>query len=606
MKFARVSLALLLALVLSRPTFAAGDRIREFAKKQQSRVAYGAYAGGKKVGWTIREIKLGRYQGRDVLIKSEETSIRLLVMGNPYHIAITEKTVLSLVGDGRVEYAEHTKTLNKSKPVKTTAVRKGTSLVITSHANGRTHSRTVPLPKQSLREEMQFTAWLQGPRRKGDTFVAHSVDLDGGKVENQSINTFVKLETAPVDGVTARVAHLKVKSPEGLSEDLMTMKGILVLQVIGKMMLQREKESKAKAGVVVADPGFNIRVKKVLRSPRMIDRLVIQVTGLKRSDFPITHYQRILSEKNGVLTVELLHDFRDDSIRQPLTDKQRSQYLQATAAIQSDDPTIRNLARKIVGKETDPVKQAGLLQEWVFRNLKKTYAVSATTSLGVLENKAGKCTDHALLFVALARAVNIPAREVSGAMYVVDASGPMFGMHAWAEIHNGKRWVTVDPMGCEVYVDGAHFRFSSDDEPDGGSAMFQKTSIAIVRAESHASVLAAFGSAGMAHILSSIQNLGMLFKSVDKKVLDDREFQAELKRTLFLIDLNIRQMTALSKTDLTYLDAKCVAQFLAIYRSLKVEAATLKAFAAKRGENERKAFQQADKAARKLVAGISR
>ena len=64
-----------------------------------------------------------------------------------------------------------------------------------------------------------------------------------------------------------------------------------------------------------------------------------------------------------------------------------------------------------------------------------------------------------LLFVALARALDIPAREVSGVMYMGEGQ-PAFGWHAWAEIHDGHQWISIDPTWDESYVDATHLAIS--------------------------------------------------------------------------------------------------------------------------------------------------
>jgi transglutaminase-like putative cysteine protease len=64
------------------------------------------------------------------------------------------------------------------------------------------------------------------------------------------------------------------------------------------------------------------------------------------------------------------------------------------------------------------------------------------------------------LFVALARAAGVPAREVGGLAYVPDMK-PAFGWHAWAEIHDDHQWVSIDPTWGQVYVDGTHLKMST-------------------------------------------------------------------------------------------------------------------------------------------------
>ena len=45
------------------------------------------------------------------------------------------------------------------------------------------------------------------------------------------------------------------------------------------------------------------------------------------------------------------------------------------------------------------------------------------TVADIMEKKSGDCTEHALLFVTLARALGIPAREVSGIYYADELGG---------------------------------------------------------------------------------------------------------------------------------------------------------------------------------------
>jgi transglutaminase-like putative cysteine protease len=64
----------------------------------------------------------------------------------------------------------------------------------------------------------------------------------------------------------------------------------------------------------------------------------------------------------------------------------------------------------------------------------------------VLELRAGVCQDFAHLLIAAARAMDIPARYVSGYIYVPTASGVTEGAsHAWAEAWvPGRGWIGYD------------------------------------------------------------------------------------------------------------------------------------------------------------------
>ncbi len=149
----------------------------------------------------------------------------------------------------------------------------------------------------------------------------------------------------------------------------------------------------------------------------------------------------------------------------PLSGQERARFLRATPSVQCDDPKIKKLAAEIVGAEKDPVQIAQKLVDWIDSNLRPTYSANASTATAVLEQRAGDCTEHALLFTALARAAGVPARQLGGVVYTEEPS-PLFAWHAWAEIHNGDGWISVDPMWAQVRIDPTHIQFSVDDGDD--------------------------------------------------------------------------------------------------------------------------------------------
>lgn len=133
------------------------------------------------------------------------------------------------------------------------------------------------------------------------------------------------------------------------------------------------------------------------------------------------------------------------------------------------DGLVRETAQKITGGETDPLKKARLIYEWVSSHMERdndvigcgTGDVSTILQSGKL---SGKCTDISSVFVALARASGIPARELFGIRLgranklerysasafgkadsagVADVSG---GQHCRAEFYLvGYGWLPCDP-----------------------------------------------------------------------------------------------------------------------------------------------------------------
>src|SRR5690606_4996156 len=84
-----------------------------------------------------------------------------------------------------------------------------------------------------------------------------------------------------------------------------------------------------------------------------------------------------------------------------------------------------------------------------------------TNALEVLENLQGDCTEHSILFIALARAAGLPAREVAGLIYV-EGDRPGFYFHQWATVWVGK-WIDVDPTFDQPLADVTHIKLAEGD-----------------------------------------------------------------------------------------------------------------------------------------------
>ena len=89
------------------------------------------------------------------------------------------------------------------------------------------------------------------------------------------------------------------------------------------------------------------------------------------------------------------------------------------------------------------------IQDWVRSRTAFTSGSSnaSTSAIDTLTEQVGVCRDFAHLMIALCRAVNIPARFVSGIDFGADpAMGPT-DFHAYVEVMLSRRWYLFDPSG---------------------------------------------------------------------------------------------------------------------------------------------------------------
>ncbi|HSV97032.1 MAG TPA: transglutaminase-like domain-containing protein [Spirochaetota bacterium] len=115
-----------------------------------------------------------------------------------------------------------------------------------------------------------------------------------------------------------------------------------------------------------------------------------------------------------------------------------------TALLNLDDPAIRALAARLKGR-ADTIDAVERLVHAHITD--KRPGIPIIPAREVALGRAGDCTEHAVLAVALLRSLGVPARAVVGMVYSESFEGArnVFVFHMWAEAHRNARWVLVDP-----------------------------------------------------------------------------------------------------------------------------------------------------------------
>jgi hypothetical protein len=207
------------------------------------------------------------------------------------------------------------------------------------------------------------------------------------------------------------------------------------------------------------------RMRIPISEPRDVQRMRIRIGGADLSALDLDGgAQRLTGD-----VVEL----RDPRRLEPThTQAELAPALASEAFIESDAPEIVAEARKAVNGATDQRLQAERLTRYVNALLEKKPTVSLPSAREVLRTKVGDCNEHTVLYVAMARALEIPARIAVGLVYIHGA----FYYHAWPEVYireglraeaSGLRrregfglWLSVDPTLNQFPADATHLRLA--------------------------------------------------------------------------------------------------------------------------------------------------
>jgi transglutaminase-like putative cysteine protease len=187
------------------------------------------------------------------------------------------------------------------------------------------------------------------------------------------------------------------------------------------------------------------------------DELRFRLTGVDLAGFQLDGGRQSLQGDTLVIQRENW-DQVDPGYRLPYAFMDLREALEPEPLIQSDDQRIIDQARTITAWRAqwsqNPKEVARQLTTAVYNMLDKSITFSVPNAVQVLETLRGDCNEHTVLYVAMARALGLPARTAVGLVYVNGA----FFYHAWPEVWLDG-WVAVDPTFGQYPADASHIRF---------------------------------------------------------------------------------------------------------------------------------------------------
>jgi transglutaminase-like putative cysteine protease len=187
--------------------------------------------------------------------------------------------------------------------------------------------------------------------------------------------------------------------------------------------------------------------------PRDVQRIRLRLEGVPLADPALQGAgQRITGD-----IVELV----DPRTLEPEPgDRLAARFLGPEPLIESDDPGIMQEAAAAVQHIRGDRARAERLLRHVHAIVEKKPTISLPSAREVLRTRVGDCNEHTALYVAMARALGIPARIAVGLTSMRGA----FYYHAWPEIYiseNGRGlWLPVDPTLNQFPADATHLRLA--------------------------------------------------------------------------------------------------------------------------------------------------
>lgn len=419
---------------------------------------YGVFRGDARVGWLRRDLARVTWGERDAVQRTVETFVSLAGAGNAQH---TVERAVYLV-DAPQHLVEIERRVESQARVSwRRAVRREGRFDIVTVRDGEETEGAVTAIDLFLADELvaERTVAAAAEREEGPVGAqGAAVALDLIRMRPIKRIVAVRGTEESDEGSTLYLVSVAT-GPDTWSDPVaVDGDGAIVRGGIGDDLTIRrmpKDEAQAELGlssVEVADRvPMDARLGDVLTIREMEISMPAPPEGAP-APFPATGRQ-IHERFEGRLHLRI-HVDRDAG---EVTGADREAALRPERGIDCDDAAVVDAADRVLRGTSRPGVRVTRLLEFTARHLDDGVVVSEPSASELLRSRRGDCTEHVRLFVALARAANIPAREVTGLVWLDDEQRT-FAWHAWAEVELSGRWRPVDPTAGRSPAHAAHVR----------------------------------------------------------------------------------------------------------------------------------------------------
>jgi len=434
---------------------ASGTLATDLARYTSAAVWHGVYYRGEKIGFTVSQI-LKKDDGFEL---AEDGRLQMSLLGAT--TPVTLRTIAQVDKDFQLRSFEFSLDPGTG-PIDIRGQVNGTrlSLAVTAAGKTRTDVRDLPEPPAlslNLSRRLANGGLVTGARHRWTVFDAATLHnapivVDVGKRE------LVRgAGSAPIPAFRVETEFSGLRTTSWVTDTGEVVReesplGLLTIRESPENARALAVSSQVQADLLEAAAIVPVGRERI-DEPRDILRLRMRLEGADLSHLD-------MDGGNQTMTGNVVELTDPRSLRAVSTDPDARRYLMPEPLIESDDPEIRAEAAKAVRSSTAVRARAEALTRYVNGLLEKKPTVSIPSAREVLRTKVGDCNEHTALYVAMARALGIPARISVGLVFVRGA----FYYHAWPEVYldEGSRglWLPVDPTLNEFPADAAHVRLA--------------------------------------------------------------------------------------------------------------------------------------------------
>lgn len=324
---------------------------------------------------------------------------------------------------------------------------------LSSTVGGQTKVTLMQWPEGATLPEGQRLAIIKQGFAPGTTYSLRTFQPEKQQVANLDVSV-VGDDMVDLPGGKERLHHLREaltgSGGSQWTEIWVNDRGEIRRSVAPMLAYRIEMATCDEACASAPDQDVDVLRSAMSPSPRILPSAVrsapiryrISVQGNHPNPFVETDEQRVSDISAGVYQLDVGRPLPHGDEPGPAKED-----TEANPWVQSDAPAIHQAAEVIVGDASSDMARMRRLRAYLTDAIDtKGMDIGYASALDTLESKKGDCTEHAVLLTAFARSLGIPARVVTGLVYVDRFAGAnrVFIPHAWTQAWINGRWVSFD------------------------------------------------------------------------------------------------------------------------------------------------------------------
>ena len=433
------------------------------------------FIGESRIGYSNTVIDQIKTDDSSYLETSRTTYLKIKRFGQDLQMTSILRTTESETGD-LMEFEYEIKN-PPAKPNSVKGVIKGTQLFLTSTVNGQKKTSRKLWQKGTKSPVYQDYLLKQQNLKPGNSLRFNAYVPEYNQVSSMSISAGnyrlvpllnkQKKELLSVRVTQSLLPTMPIRAYMDETGNLLKSE----MDFLGKKMVTYQV-SKEVAMQAISGEELDLAVGTLVRVPRLDDAhktKKVVYTIRSRGGDPVDllvndETQKVERLEKGKAKVTVTQ-IQVKPIRHNV--KIGKEYLKASSYLQSRDPRVVELAHRVIGSPTDPLKVAYQLEKYVHKIVSvKDFSTALASAAEVAQTLKGDCTEHAVLLAAMLRVKKIPSRIVVGMVYV--SREQAFGGHMWTEAWIGDQWIPLDATMGAGGIGAAHIKLGTSSFSDDG------------------------------------------------------------------------------------------------------------------------------------------